>query len=171
MDNKDPLFNSTNHIISVGIGDFGVTKSPTILETVSLGSCVGIALYDPFVRVGGLAHIMLPDSTQSKNVTSPGKYADTAITLMIADMLSKGAMKERMVAKIAGGACMFALLNLDPLITIGDRNIKAVKEHLAKLTIPIVAEDTGKNHGRTVHLFTENGRMTVRSVKFGIKEI
>lgn len=168
---KDPLLDEANHIISVGIGDFAVTKSPMILETVSLGSCVGIVLFDPIAKVGGLAHIMLPDSTQMKTMSNPAKYADTATTLMLDQMLKIGAVKERIIAKIAGGACMFALLNLDPLITIGDRNIKAVKEKLAKLRIPIMGEDTGQNHGRTLHLFTETGKVTVRSVKYGIKAI
>lgn len=160
-----------SHLISIGIGEFGVGKSPTVLETISLGSCVGIVLFDPFVKVGGLAHIMLPESTATKNKSNPAKYADTALELMIAEMVYKGAIKERMLAKIAGGACMFALLNLDTMITIGDRNIKAVKENLAKHKIPLLAEDTGKNHGRTVHFYTETGKFMIKSVKFGIKEI
>jgi chemotaxis protein CheD len=160
-----------NHIISVGIGDLGVAKSPTILETVSLGSCVGIVLYDPISKVGGLAHIMLPDSKLSKHQTSPSKFADTAIVLMIQEMQKLGAQKNRLHAKIAGGACMFALLNLDPLVTIGERNIKAVKEILWKEKIPLLAEETGKNFGRTIHFFTETGKVHVRSVKYGVKEI
>jgi chemotaxis protein CheD len=161
----------TDHIINVGIGEFGVARDPQVLESVSLGSCVGIALYDPITKIGGLAHIMLPDSTVSKIVTNPAKYADTALELMIPAMLRMGAVKERLVAKIAGGACMFALLNLDPLITIGDRNVKAVKEHLQKYKIRLVAEDTGKNHGRTIYLHTDTGRFVIKSVRCGIKEI
>jgi chemotaxis protein CheD len=160
-----------SHLISIGIGEFGVGKSPTVLETVSLGSCVGIVLFDPFVKVGGLAHIMLPDSNLTKNINNPAKYADTALDLMIGQMVNRGAVKERMLAKIAGGACMFALLNLDTLITIGDRNVKAVKENLSRHKIPLLAEDTGKNHGRTVHFYTETGKFTIKSVRFGIKEI
>ena len=95
--------------IKVGMADLKICKAPDSLTTIGLGSCVGIALYDPITKVSGLAHIMLPDSTQIKNNTVIAKFADTGITKLLDDMIKAGARRPSIVAKIAGGARMFAL--------------------------------------------------------------
>ncbi|WP_069997476.1 chemotaxis protein CheD [Cellulosilyticum sp. I15G10I2] len=162
---------SEGNIIKVGMADLNVVKAPDILTTLGLGSCVGIALYDPSVKVGGLAHIMLPDSKQIKNNSNIAKFADTAIVKLIEDMVKIGAKSNRIIAKIAGGAHMFEFKNMDDMMRIGTRNIAAVTQILEELMIPIVANDTGSNYGRTIELHTTTGSLLVRTIGHGIKEI
>lgn len=154
--------------IKVGISDLNVTKSPNILVTYALGSCVGICLYDPAAKIGGLSHIMLPDSKQIASVANQTmKFADTAIELLVGKMEALGARRIRMKAKIAGGAQMFSGINNSSLANIGQRNVLAVKQELARLRIPIIAEDTGKNYGRTLFFSVEDGMMRIKSANRG----
>lgn len=162
---------SERNIIKVGMADLNVVKAPDILTTLGLGSCVGIALYDASVKVGGLAHIMLPDSKQIKNNSNAAKFADTAIIKLIEDMISIGAKSNRLVAKIAGGAHMFEFKNMDDMMRIGTRNVLAVTQILEELSIRILASDTGSNYGRTIELHTDTGILLVRTIGHGIKEI
>ncbi|WP_341877211.1 chemotaxis protein CheD [Defluviitalea saccharophila] len=161
----------SNSIIKVRMADLNVTKYPGILTTLGLGSCVGIALYDPVSRVGGLAHIMLPDSTQIKNNSNIAKFADTATVKLIEDMINIGAKKDRIVAKLAGGAQMFSFSQSSDLMRVGARNVSAAQAILAKLGIPIIASDTGENYGRTIELYTEDGRLVIKTIGHGIKQI
>lgn len=159
--------------IFVGIGEFKVTKGAALLESISLGSCIGIALYDPLEKVAGLAHVMLPNSSLSSIATSgtPAKFVDKAIYAMLDDMTKMGANKSRIIAKMSGGAYMFQSAMPDPAMNIGERNIEATREILAKERIPILSEDTGKNYGRTLRFDPSTGMLTVKSAKFGVKEI
>lgn len=150
--------------IKVGMADLKICVSPDALTTLGLGSCVGIAIRDPSTKIGGLAHIMLPDSTQiSKNSNIP-KFADTGIAELVRQMVAKGAKQARMVAKIAGGAQMFAFQNKSEMVRIGERNVEATKKKLAELKIPILAEDTGNSYGRTVIFYPETGEFVIRAV-------
>lgn len=158
-------------VIKVGIADLNVTKAPNILTTLGLGSCIGIALYDPSTKIGGMVHIMLPDSKQIKNNDNKAKFADTGIDLLIRKMVSQGARKTRLVAKIAGGAQMFEFKNVDAMMRIGPRNIQATIEILKKARIPIIAQDTGENYGRTIELDTATGILCVKTVGHGIRKI
>lgn len=161
----------TESKIKVGMADLKIARAPFILTTLGLGSCVGIALYDSKAKVGGLAHIMLPDSTQIKVNNNVAKFADTAIVKLIECMQSEGALASRMVAKIAGGAHMFEFTNVDENMRIGTRNVVAVKRMLELNSIPIIAEDTGANYGRTIELDTTTGILLVKTIGHGIKEI
>ncbi|KUO52517.1 MAG: chemotaxis protein CheD [Desulfitibacter sp. BRH_c19] len=154
----------------VGIADMKVTNSPHNVITLGLGSCVGIVLFDKFARVGGMVHIMLPDSTQFKNADNPAKFADTGIDMLLREVLMIGAKKSNIVAKIAGGAQMFKR-NTSNLLNIGERNIKKTKEVLDSLDIALSAEDTGGNKGRTMILQTDSGKVLVRTVGSVPKEI
>ncbi|HCF83293.1 MAG TPA: chemotaxis protein CheD [Ruminococcaceae bacterium] len=154
--------------ITIGIGDLKVCKSPDVLVTYALGSCVGICLLDSSAGVGGLSHIMLPDSTTGVNsAANPMRFADTAIPMLIREMERLGASRSRLRAKIAGGATMFALAN--DKFNIGDRNVTEVKKMLAKERIPILAEDTGADYGRTVFFYPETGVMEIRAAARGTK--
>lgn len=155
----------------VGLGDFNVVKSPGILITMSLGSCVGVVLYDSAAKIGGLAHIMLPDSSLSKIHTDKKKFADTGIRLMIDDMIKHGANKSCIISKIAGGAHMFESSMPDPMMGICDKNVETVKKVLVEEKIKIAAEDTGKNYGRTLEFYTETGKLIVKTVLYEIKEL
>lgn len=152
------------NVINVGMADVKICVSPDSITTLGLGSCVGIALRDPVTKIGGLAHVMLPDSTAIKNNSNIYKFADTGIEELVRQMVKKGASASRLVAKIAGGAQMFAFQNKTDLISIGDKNVAATKKKLAELGIRILAEDTGKNYGRTVVFYPENGDFFIKSV-------
>ncbi|MBP3889188.1 MAG: chemotaxis protein CheD [Cellulosilyticum sp.] len=162
---------SQGKVIKVGMADLSIAKEPDILTTLGLGSCVGIALYDPSTKVGGLAHIMLPDSKQIKNNENKAKFADTAIEVLVQAMIKEGARKNRIVAKIAGGAHMFEFKNMDDMMRIGTRNINAVVQILNEIHIPIIAQDVGENYGRTVELHTLTGVFRVKTIGHGIREI
>jgi chemotaxis protein CheD len=151
------------------MADLNVAGVDESLRTTGLGSCVGIALYDSFTKVSGLAHIMLPTSTNA-NEPNRAKYANTAVPLLIELMEKKGANKRRLTAKLAGGAQMFTFAGQSDLMRIGPRNVEAVKEALQLYTIPIVAEDTGGNCGRTIELFSD-GSLVIRTAKQGVSTL
>lgn len=153
-----------SELIKVGMADLKVCKSPDSLTTLGLGSCVGIAVRDTVTKVGGLAHVMLPDSTAIHNNTNIYKFADTGIVELIKQMEKAGAKRSNMVAKIAGGAQMFAFQNKNDLVRVGDRNVEASKQILKDLKIPILAEDTGNSYGRTVIFYPETGDFVIRAV-------
>lgn len=154
-----------SEIIKVGMADLKVCKSPDGVTTLGLGSCVGIAIRDPVLKVGGLAHIMLPDSTAIKGGESnPHKFADLGIAELVKQLEAMGAKRSRMTAKLAGGAMMFAFQNKSDLVRVGDRNVEAAKKTLQKLQIPVLAEDTGETYGRTVIFYPETGDYVIRAV-------
>lgn len=153
-----------SEIIKVGMADLNVCVAPNGITTLGLGSCVGIALRDPVTKIGGLAHIMLPDSTSIRNNTNIPKFADTGIEELVKQVVAKGASRTRLVAKIAGGAQMFAFQTKSDMVRIGERNVEASKKKLRELKIPILAEDTGKNYGRTVIFYPETGDFIIRAV-------
>lgn len=151
-------------MIKVGMADLKVCKSPDSITTLGLGSCIGVAIVDPETKVGGLAHVMLPDSTAIKNNTNIAKFADTGIAELVRLMVAEGANKSRMVAKIAGGAQMFAATTKNDLMRVGERNAEASKKKLKELGIRVLAEDTGANYGRTVEFYPETGDFLIKAV-------
>lgn len=158
-------------MIVVGMADLNTVKEPGALTTLGLGSCVGIALYDPVVKVAGLAHCMLPESTKISNNANVAKFVDTALESMINDMIMKGAIRRRMVAKLAGGAQMFAFNSSNESLRIGDRNVEASILNLRKLGIPIASVDVRENYGRTVELYTHDGSFVIKTIGRGVKTI
>ena len=156
--------------IRVRVADYAVAATGTI-TTIGLGSCVAIALYDATARVGGLAHVLLPSEAMSKDRSNPAKFPSTAVPLLVSEMTKLGARRERMQAKIAGGASIFGNLMPANGVNIGERNVIAAREVLARLEVPIVAEDTGSDYGRTVFLHLEDGRLEVRSIRRGSRVI
>ena len=138
---------------------------------MGLGSCIGIALYDPSTKIGGLAHIMPPDSTKMRNNSNIAKFADTGIEELLNRMIKAGAVKSRLVAKIAGGAKMFEVSGLSDIGNVGQRNAEASRAKLKQLGIRLIAEDTGLNYGRTVELHCDNGDYYIKSVGKPLKII
>ena len=153
-----------SQIIKVGMADLNICVSPDGITTLGLGSCVGIAVRDPVTKIGGLAHIMLPDSKEIKNNSNVPKFADTGIDELIKQVVAKGANKSRLVAKIAGGAQMFAFNSGNATMRVGERNVAATIKKLKELGIPILAQDTGDSYGRTVIFYPENGNFVIRAV-------
>ena len=152
--------------IRVKVADYAVAVEGSII-TIGLGSCVAIMLYDPGSRVGGLAHVLLPNEAMSRDKSNPAKFPTTAVPLLLSEMQQLGAKRERVIAKIVGGASMFGNLMPSGGINIGERNVTAVREVLALSNVPITAEDTGSDYGRSVYLFLADGRVEVRSLRKG----
>lgn len=158
-------------VIKVGMADLNICKSPDVITTLGLGSCIGIALYDPVTKIGGLAHIMLPDSTKIRNNSNIAKFADTGITELLNRVVKAGANRNRLVAKIAGGAKMFEVSGSSSIGNIGFKNAEASKKKLKELGIRLIAEDTGLNYGRTVELHCDTGEYHIKSVGKPLKII
>lgn len=158
-------------LVKVGMADMNTVQFPGGLTTLGLGSCVGVCLYDPITKVTGMVHVMLPYSTQIKNNSNIAKFADTGIVALVENMVKLGAKRNRILAKIAGGSQMFATSDTNDIMKIGSRNVQATKEMLTKLNIPLMAEDTGGNYGRTIELYSENGSLLVKTIGYGIKTI
>ncbi len=151
-------------IVSVAIGRWAVATAPVKIRTL-LGSCVGVVLYDRVVKMGGVAHVVLPEARGA--VDHPGKYADTAIPQMIGDFDRRlgGNARSRLVAKLVGGARMFQLpsaKDTNPGLNIGQRNQEAIERILADLRIPILARDLGGEAGRRMTLDTASGMITIK---------
>ena len=155
-----------SEIIKVGIADLKTCVPPNGITTLGLGSCVGIAIRDTSNKIGGLAHIMLPDSAAIRNGNlNIAKFADTGIVELVKQMEKLGARRGHLVAKIAGGATMFSFQGgSSSMGQVGQRNVEATKKKLGELRIPIIAEDTGANYGRTVIFYPETGDFHIRSV-------
>ncbi|MCX8065355.1 MAG: chemotaxis protein CheD [Candidatus Hydrogenedentes bacterium] len=148
---------------TVNISDMKVSKNPEdVLITYSLGSCVGVTLYDPLQKIGGMIHCMLPlskiDPVKAKEI--PFMFVDTGLPLLLQTLLDMGADKKRIVAKVAGGAM---LLNDDGIFRIGERNYIVVRKLLWKNNILISAEDVGGTVARTMILYINDGKTIIKS--------
>ena len=148
-------------LVNVGIAEYRVSVNADVLRTI-LGSCVGICLYDPGKKIIGLSHIMLAEKNSPEG--NPGKYADTAIPLLVEEMVKSGAAEKDLVAKIVGGSTMFKMAENSMMGEIGKNNAKKVKEVLAGRSIPVVAEDLGGDFGRTIDFFPEDGSVKIKSL-------
>ncbi|OQO88079.1 chemotaxis protein CheD [Enterococcus casseliflavus] len=157
---------TVNEELHVGISEYKIAQAPTRLITVGLGSCIGTIIYDEASHIGGLSHIMLPDSQPflHKREIKPEKFADLALPAMVAELEQK-IRRPRFQAKIVGGANMFQFQTLNTASNIGQRNIEAVEEVLARLNIPIVAKHVGGSAGRTMIVDLQDFKTMVRQVK------
>ncbi|MFA5395590.1 MAG: chemotaxis protein CheD [Methanogenium sp.] len=143
--------------LNVGIGEYSIRN--THISSIGLGSCIALILYDRKLKLGGLAHVMLPESNGRSE--RPGKFADTAVPHLIHEMEKCGSSKRSLTVTLVGGASMFAQFkgNLD----IGKRNVEALRIHLDEMHISIAIEDIGGTSGRSVDFYPEDGgKITVR---------
>lgn len=157
--------------IMVGMADLNIGKGTNVLTTVGLGSCIGLTLYDPVTKIGGLVHYMLPDSKAVSNNSNIAKFCDTGVQELLKRVTMAGANRGRLVAKIAGGAKMFAVTQESSVGSVGERNALAAKQILCQLNIRLVAEDTGLNFGRTVELHCDTGDFYIKAVRKPVKII
>ena len=154
--------------VRVKVADYAVRRGDDVIATIGLGSCVAIVLYDKDTRTGGLAHILLPNKAMSRETSNPAKFPDSIVPVMLEEMRRLGVKPTaRICAKIAGGASMFGQLVNGTGINVGERNIAATRDALALAKIPIIAEDTGLDYGRSVYFHLSDGRVEVRSLKKG----
>jgi chemotaxis protein CheD len=141
----------------IGIGEYRVGTFP--MMTIGLGSCIGLTLYDETTKVGAMVHIMLPDS--AGRTDRPGKYADSAIPLLLKELAALGCKNRSLVAKMAGGACMFEYFGAN--LNIGERNADRVRILLKENNIKLAAEDVGGKVGRSVTFHPSNhGKFLIR---------
>jgi chemotaxis protein CheD len=151
----------------VRLGAIAVSNGGETLSALGLGSCVAVIVHDPKSCVGGLAHVVLPSQSLSRARANPARSADTAIPLLAAQMVEHGATPNRIVARLVGGASMFADLLATGTVHIGERNIVACRLALRKAGIPVVAESVGGKRSRSVWFDVGNGTVTVRSIDGG----
>ncbi|MBP1927908.1 chemotaxis protein CheD [Methanolinea mesophila] len=152
--------------VIIGIGEFLVGKLP--MSSIGLGSCIGLVLHSRTGGIGGMAHVMLPDSQGRED--RPGKFADTAVEILVSELSAAGCRPSQMVAKIAGGASMFK--GFSGNLNIGERNTEAVLVALKGKNIEVAGKDVGGTMGRTVTYYPAlGGRMVVRSADGTLKEL
>lgn len=156
---------TSGRIHSIGIAGIEVVRAPDRIRTV-IGSCIGIAICDRVARIGGLAHVILPDSSQGSG--DPGKFADTATDMLIERIVDAGADRKRLVAKITGGAAMFGN---EPSLGLGERNAQAVHDRLLHHAIRLVASATGGTKGRKMMLDPATGTVYVEIIGKSAEEI
>lgn len=152
--------------IRVNIADYAVSAGKVTLATIGLGSCVAIVLHDVQAGVGALAHVLLPNEAMTSNRDVPGKFAATAVPAMLVRMRELGA-RESIDARIVGGSSMFASLLPAGSTALGTRNIAAARAACAAHGLPVVGEDVGGSHGRSVYFDVREGRVLVRSLAKG----
>lgn len=157
----------------VGLAELKSSARPgQVLVCYGLGSCVGLALYDAVAHVGVMVHVLLPDSSLGRSAEAPpGKFADTAIPAGIAEAVKLGAVRSRLVARMAGGARMLNVVGAGSKLDIGARNIEAVRAGVQQHGIRLAGEDVGGTYGRTLQLFIETGRLLVSTVGRGEREL
>lgn len=148
--------------VTVGIADMKILQWDGELITYALGSCIGICLWDPNIKLGALIHIMLPINMEAGRKNTM-KYADTGIKETINLLVGRGARKDRLVAKIAGGAKMFEVVGPSNLGNIGERNIESVKMNLRKEGIRIISENVGGSVARTLSFYPATGIGEIRA--------
>lgn len=155
-----------NDTINIGMSEIGYTTDNAILKIVGLGSCVALAVFDINSCFSALAHIMLPKSNRPNTTGSPGKFADTAINYIIGTAISQGIELVNLRAKMAGGSCMFQKVQKEKL-NIGEKNILSIRNLLKTVNIPLLREDTGGSHGRTIEFHADNKLFLIKSHRFG----
>jgi chemotaxis protein CheD len=147
----------------ISIAQARIGRTPAILKACGLGSCIAVSLYDPDAGIGALGHMLLPCRPKQSPLSSKNKYVDAGIFQMVDELVRAGANRERLVAKITGGANMFETSYQTLINSIGARNAKSARETLAKLGIPLLAEEVGGNRGRSVEFDLSTGTMIVCS--------
>jgi chemotaxis protein CheD len=148
----------------VKVAQHAVGRADDLLVTLGLGSCVAIVLHDPDARVGGLAHVLLPEPALSRDRSNESKFASTAVPVLVQELARLGARPGRLTARLVGGAAMFQTLMVPGSLNMGERNIRASREALTRAGIPVLAEEVGGDYGRSVRFAVGAGRTTVSSV-------
>lgn len=149
--------------IVVGIAEGKIAVNGAELISYALGSCVGICLFDRKSKIAGMAHIILPEKAAAVSRGNAYKFADEGLRELLRDMAAAGAVRKDISAKIAGGAKMFETGSRE--WDIGLKNVTAVKAALTEEGIALLAEDTGKNYGRTILFSSENGSLTISTIR------
>ena len=148
----------------VRVADWAAARGRGVLVTLGLGSCVAIMLHDPRACAGAMAHILLPSRSLARDPSNPAKFPETAVPFLVERLAALGADPRRLVAKLAGGASMFAQLMAPGSVQMGERNIAAARDALGRAAIPVTREAVGGGAGRSVRFYVADGRVEIRSV-------
>ncbi len=158
--------------ILIGIAEMNIVKAPDKISTLGLGSCCGVTLYDKRSKICGMVHVMLPSAVAVSDNSNKAKFADSGILLLLDHVQKAGAGRVGLVAKLAGGAHMFASTSMQSnLLKIGERNVQVCREMLGKLHIPVVAEDVLGTYGRSITFDPATGMLRIKTVGMGEKHI
>lgn len=145
----------------IRIAQIRIAQAPVILKAYGLGSCIAVSLYDPNSGLGGMGHMLLPCRPEKNPHGSSSKYVDAGIYQMMDELVRAGANREKLVAKITGGANMFETTYQTLINSVGARNAKSARETLDREGIPLLGEEVGGNRGRTVEFDLASGIMMV----------
>src|SRR6266581_6814059 len=148
----------------VKVAEWAAARADGVIVTLGLGSCVAIMLHDPQAHAGAMAHVLLPSKSLARDATNPAKFPETAVPLLVERLVALGAESRRLVAKLAGGASMFAQLMTPGSVQMGERNIAAARAALRRAGIPVACEAVGGGAGRSVRFHVMDGRVEIRSV-------
>jgi chemotaxis protein CheD len=149
---------------SVGLGEYVVSRNAEdVLVAFGLGSCIAVSLVDPVSRVSGLVHTVLPERANGTDAV-PAKYVDSGIEVLLNEMIKAGADRRRLVICMAGGANMLISSALSNAFDIGTRNIQSARQTLQRLNLRLHNEQVGGHTGRTMRVYVQDGRTTVRVV-------
>jgi chemotaxis protein CheD len=151
-----------NHVISIAMGDMKIGQAPAVLETVGVGSCLAVVIFDPVAQIGGMTHAILPSKTDNIPAAVKLRYVHESVEELIFALEEAGARRDRLVAKLIGGAHMFAIFG-DAEHGIGAKNVDQGREVLRRAGIPIVAEETGGTVGRNVRFDLASGICSVET--------
>lgn len=154
----------------VGMGEIVVSKLPNaVLTCIGLGSCVAVCAYDYIAKAGGMVHVVLPCTNGT--VSNRAKYAATAIPLLIEEIEKIGGRRAQFGVKIVGGAQMISLQGFKDTFNTGEKNITQITAEIEKAKLKLTASDIGGNMGRTVRMYLDTGKITIKTITGAIKEI
>lgn len=157
--------------INVGIGEIKVTKAPNLLTARGLGSCVGVSVYDPVLKIGGLAHILLPESHAFDKAENPHKFADLAVPALVEALCRESGNPRRFIIKLAGGARMFSFSSNSGKADIGSQNVARTLMILDEMGLRVSAQDVGGSRGRTISLDTSTGTLFLKVLGKGVTSL
>lgn len=161
----DPRFDAT--IVTVAPGEHAITAAKDEIMATVLGSCVSACIRDPQAGIGGLNHFLLPRNTGSSDPSAAERYGDTAMEVLINDLMKRGARRSNLEAKVFGGA---RVLSGSTMLAIGEGNIRFVTEFLQREGIPVVSQDVGGTRSRRIHYQPSTGRAWVQHVQSAARD-
>jgi len=156
---------------TVGLGRWAVRQGVGALACLGLGSCVAVILDDREGKVGGIAHVVLPTPSLSRDHSNPARFAETAVPMLLEEMLRGGAARARLTARLVGGASLFSSLAPAGAVQIGQRNVNASRSALEQAGVRIVREAVGGELGRSVWFAVDSGLVLVRSVGHAAEQL
>lgn len=159
------------NLIEVQMAQMVISQAPSVLVTKGLGSCLGITFFDPFRKIGAMAHPMLPDFSKSRAQVNPNRYVNSVIKSTLEELKNKGCSSSRLEIKIFGGAHMFRCINTDSVLNVGQRNTEIAWAVFKELGLNILGQEVGGTFGRTIFLNLETGKVLIKTISWGEKEV